>query len=190
MPAPFVYIVKAERSDKMRRDKNGREAVPPSREEIAAFYERHADRVFRLCMSYLRNTEDAADAMQDTFLRWLEDPDKPQGSDHEKGWLALTAANLCRDRLRRMKRFPTTNLSKLLNIGENDRAFDSAELFEAVASLPEKYKTVIFLFYYEDMTTEQISEATGIKRSTVTSLLTRGRRLLRKIIDIGDDDDG
>ena len=158
--------------------------------DIEGVLRRHVKTVYRLCYSYLGSPHDAEDATQAVFMKLVDKPRSFEGSDHEKGWLALTAANLCRDRLRRMKRFPTTNLSKLLNIGENDRAFDSAELFEAVASLPEKYKTVIFLFYYEDMTTEQISEATGIKRSTVTSLLTRGRRLLRKIIDIGDDDDG
>lgn len=177
----------------MRRQNKERGAQRPSREEAAAFYGLYADRVFKLCMSYLRNTQDAADAMQDTFLRWLEaDAEKrPRDETHEIAWLAVTACNICRDRLRRIRRFPAEDISEHQDVGKEDSGFESAELFEAVAALPEKYKTVIYLFYYEDLTTEQIAEAAGMKRSTVTSLLTRARRLLRKSFDIeGDDRNG
>lgn len=175
----------------MRQSKTERGAQRPSREEIAAFYERYAPRVYRLCMSFMKNTQDAADAMQDTFLRWIEAGNRPRGDTHEIAWLAVTAGNICRDRLRRRKSFPQTDISELADVGRDDDGYRRTELFEAVAALPDKYKTVIFLFYYEDLTTAQISEATGVKPSTVTSLLTRARRLLRKSMNIeGDDLDG
>ncbi len=168
----------------MRIDDNVR-TLP--QEELAAFYERHSPAVFRLCMSYLRNTHDAADAVQDTFLKWLAARPQLENERHEIGWLVMTAGNVCRDILRKRRRHPQESLDAAYGLGSEESGFGRTEVFDAVAALPDKYKNVIFLFYYEDMSTAEISRVTGIRKSTVTSLLTRGRRLLKKAL--GDDDD-
>lgn len=174
----------------MRKENKERRVDRPSREETAAFYERYASKVYKICLGFLKEPNDAADAMQDTFLKWLDTENRPQGEAHEIAWLAVTAGNLCRDRLRRRQRFPEAGLDEAYGIGCEEKGFRRTELLDAVFSLPEKYKTVIYLFYYEDMTTAQISEATGIRQKTVTSLLTRGRRLLKKRLETGGDKNG
>ena len=158
----------------------------PSDSEITAFYSRHSAAVYRLCLSYLKNPEDAADAAQETFLKWLSALPELETPEHEIGWLVLTAGNLCKDMLRRSKRRPREQLEAAYDLGRDEKGFENAEVLEAVMALPGKYKNVVFLFYYEDMSTAQISRVTGIKQSTVTSLLVRARRLLKKAL--GDDD--
>ena len=172
----------------MRTDISGGGAQRLTDEVITAFYQKHSLSVYRLCMSYLRDPEDSADAVQETFLRWINCSDRPQGEQHEIGWLVMTAGNICRDMLRHRKRYKRESIESACEIGKEERAFNDRELFDVVCSLPDKYKNVIFLFYYEDMTTAQICEATGMKQSTVTSLLTRARRLLKKAL--GDDING
>ena len=166
----------------MRGSQKAQGAQRPSDEEITALYERCAPGVFRLCMSYHKNEQDSADALQETFLRWIEAPVRPLAGKHETAWLIVTAGNICKDMLRRRKNFSGEDMSALDQTVSEERGYADAELFEAICSLDAKYKTVIFLFYYEDMTVAQISEATGIKQSTVTSLLTRARRLLKKAL--------
>lgn len=158
-----------------------------SRESAAAFYDRHCARVYRVCLSFVRDPDTAADLMQDTFMRWLECKSPPRGDKHEIAWLVMTAGNLCRDYLRRQKRFSIEDISQAYDIVAEDNTRRNGELLEAVRRLPEKYRTAVYLFYYEDMTAEQIAQYTNQRNSTVRSQLTRAREMLRK--ELGDDID-
>lgn len=155
------------------------------KQSAAAFYDKHCARVYRVCMSFVRDPDTAADLMQDTFMRWLECKSPPDGEQHEIAWLVMTAGNLCRDYLRRQKKFGSENISQAYGIAADDDSRRNSELLEAVRRLPEKYRTAVYLFYYEDMTAEQIAQYTGQRNSTVRSQLTRARDMLRK--ELGDD---
>lgn len=155
------------------------------KESVAAFYDKHCARVYRVCMSFVRDPHTAADLMQDTFMRWLECKSPPRGEKHEIAWLVMTAGNLCRDYLRRQKKFGSDDIAKAYDIAAEDNSRRDSELLEAVRRLPEKYRTAVYLFYYEDMTTEQIAQYTKQRNSTVRSQLTRARELLRR--ELGDD---
>lgn len=157
------------------------------RELAAAFYDKHCSMVYRVCMSFVRDPDTAADLMQDTFMRWLECKSPPRGEQHEIAWLVMTAGNLCRDHLRRQKRTRSEDISQAYGIAARDDSRRDSELLEAVRRLPEKYRTAVFLFYYEDMTAEQIAKHTKQRNSTVRSQLTRARELLRR--ELGDDPD-
>ena len=157
-------------------------------EDISRFYQAHYPAVFRLCMSFLKNEHEAADAAGETFIRWLEHSGDPDDKRYGEAWLIVTAGNYCRDLLRRQKRFGTEDISAAYELTAPDTSERDRELMEAVMALPEKYKTVVFLFYYKDMTVEQISRAAGIRRSTVRSQLSRARQLLRRSLG-GDFDE-
>lgn len=158
-----------------------------NRVSAAAFYDRHCTRVYRVCMSFVRDPDTAADLMQDTFMRWLECKTPPEGEQHEIAWLVMTAGNLCRDWLRRQKRSRSEDISQAYGIAAQDNSRRDSELLEAVRRLPEKYRTAVYLFYYEDMTAEQIAKFTKQRNSTVRSQLTRAREMLRR--ELGDDPD-
>lgn len=154
---------------------------------IAAVYERQCATVYRVCFSYLKNEADAADIMQETFLRYMTCAAPPDEGAHETAWLVMTAGNLCKNFIRDNKKLSPNGLN------ESDLADISAdpqtrEVLRAVLSLPDKYKTAVYLYYYEGMDTQTIARFTGQKHSTVRSHLKRARDILKKLL--GDDING
>lgn len=155
--------------------------------DISEFYERHFDRVWRMCFYYLRNTDDTADAVEDVFYKWITCPKKPQGDKHEIGWLMLTAKNHCLDRLKARSRYADDPEEALDSLSE-ERDPSEERVRKAVEELPEKYKAVVWLHYYEGMNISLISEVTGVRLSAVKTRLSRARDMLGK--SLGGDYDG
>lgn len=147
------------------------------REQIENALKKHGARVLHLAYSYLRRTADAEDILQDTMLIYLQKAPVFESEEHEKAWLLRVAANLCKNRLRS----PWSRMSEIPEDypGEGIPE-ESLALYESVNALPEKYREVIHLFYYEDFFTAQIAYILGKKESTVRSLLFRARALLRE----------
>ena len=69
--------------------------------DIVRIYERHVDSVYRLCFSFMKNSADAEDMVQETFLRLLSSGKSFESEEHEKAWLIVTASNLCKDTLKK-----------------------------------------------------------------------------------------
>ena len=86
------------------------------------------------------------------------------------------------------KRFGREDISSAYELTAPDTSHRDRELWSAVTDLPDKYKTVLFLYYYKDMTVEEIAKAAGIRRGTVRSQLSRARQLLRQALG-GDFDE-
>ncbi len=138
-------------------------------------YEEHKRSVYRLALSYLRSAAEAEDVSQTVFLRLLEkQPRLTPGK--EKAWLCTVTANLCRDRLRALRRRPTEPLTP--DIPFEDRA--QGELVAAVMALGEKERSVVHLYYYEGYSTAEIAAILGIQPSAVTTRLARARTHLKK----------
>ena len=89
--------------------------------------------------------------------------------------------NACKDLLKSFFRKRTVPLDAYV---EQNGIVDAAhsEVLEAVLSLPEKYRRVVYLHYYEGYTAPEIAEILGIKENTVYTQLTRGRALLRDVL--------
>ena len=125
----------------------------------------------------LKNRADAEDVMQTTLLRLLEHRQPFESEEHARFWLVRVTMNECKRALRSQWR-------KAGNIEEyaNELHFETQEhsdLFYAVMELPEKYRTAIYLYYYEDYSTDEIARLTGTPAATVRTRLRRGRELLR-----------
>ena len=164
------------------------EAVPDireaaDREEENRLAERlldtYGNSLLRLAYTYLHNRQDAEDAVQDTLLQYLRTRPAPESPEHEKAWLLRVAANLCKNRLRYNRLRKTDELDENLIAEQRE---DLSFVWEAVRSLPRKYREVIHFFYYEEYSTAEISRLLGRKESTVRSDLHRGREKLRKIL--------
>ena len=136
--------------------------------------------VWNLCLTLLRNPADAEDAVQETFLRLLRQKTPPQDAEGLRAWLIVTARNVCRDELRRSRR-------RELPLGDADGAESPPpeldETLLAVRALPEKYRTPIYLYYYEELSTAQIAALLRRRESTVRSDLRRGRERLRRMLE-------
>ncbi len=147
------------------------------RKNVEDALSRHGQRIMHLAWSYLHNHADAEDVLQETMIRYIKSQQTFLDEEHEKAWLLRVAANLCKNILRSRSHEGGEISEELEGKGIPEEAI---AVYEAVRSLPEKYREVIHLFYYEDASTAEIAEILGKKESTVRSLLRRARKLLEK----------
>lgn len=157
-----------------------------SEEACEQAVERYADMVRRICLLRLRNAADTEDILQRVFLKYLQHDAPFYDDEHEKAWMIRVTMNACKDHLRFLSRHRTTLLEVLAECAALDD--DHREVLEAVLSLPEKYRDVIYLHYYDGYTAQEIGRLLHKRENTVYSLLARGRKLLRPLL--GGDADG
>jgi len=149
--------------------------------EITEIYERRKLTVYRVCFAYMKNTADTEDAVQETFFRLIKTGASFENDEHEKAWLIRTATNICKNMLRHWWR-KRENLEDYVNLcdKENNNGFEISEVFAAVMGLPEKYKTAVYLYYYEGYNSVEISNILFKPQSTIRNYLHEARSLLRK----------
>ena len=148
-----------------------------TQERITEVYYRHVASVYRVCYSFMKNKPEAEDMVQETFLRLLISGQTFENNRHEKAWLIVTASNLCKDTLKKWWR-KHENLDDYANIlPAADPKEDS--VVEAVLNLPPKYKTVVYLYYYEGYATAEIARYLKSPEATVRSRLSRARSILK-----------
>lgn len=135
--------------------------------------------MYRLCYSFLGSAADAEDATQSVFMKLIDRPRSFNDEEHEKAWLIVCAQNHCRDVLKSAHR---TRQTELAGDYPDERQPQHDETIEAVLALPEKYKTCLYLFYYEGYRTAEIAAMTGVPASTVRSHLSEARSLLRTML--------
>lgn len=144
---------------------------------------RYADMVYRLAFARTGNRHDADEIFQEVFLRYIKKNPVFESEEHRKAWLIRVAVN-CSKKLwgspwkRRTE--PLEAAGSLENAAEWQE--EDSRLHGELCRLPEKYREVIHLFYYEDMSLEEISRALNRKNSTVRTQLTRARAMLRDIL--------
>ena len=153
-------------------------------EYIQYVLDTYSTMLIRLCYSYVKNMHDAEDMAQDTFCELIKRKPKFESTEHEKAWLMRTAVNKCKNYLRSgwvSKTVPLEdNLSAPELVREDSGLDDTArEVFKAVMELPEKYRTVIHMFYYNELSINEIAHIKHISASTVGTHLARGRALLK-----------
>ena len=149
----------------------------PKNDDIAAVFRRHAKTVYRLCYTYLGNAADAEDAVQTVFAKLLGKPRRFNDAEHEKAWLIVCAQNHCRDVLKSAARRCAAELPD--DVPDDRTAAVGDETLEAVLALPPKYKTCVYLYYYEGYRTADIA---GTPASTVRSHLSEARALLKTML--------
>lgn len=139
---------------------------------------RYSDMVYRLAFARTGNRSDAEDLYQEVFLRYLTKAPAFTSEDHRKAWLLRVAVN-CANRFHTAPwRKRTEPLSEALSVP----APEGEDLWEELRRLPERDRTVLHLYYYEDMTTEEIAKLLDRNPATVRSQLLRARAKLKKLL--------
>ena len=149
-----------------------------SEQEVNRAIEQYSDMVRRLCLIHLKNDADTEDIFQTVFLKYALSSAAFESDEHE---------NACKDLLKSLFHRRTVPLDEILEQPAEMRE-DHKEVLEAVLSLPQKYREVVYLHYYEGYTAPEIGKILGKKANTVYTLLTRSRQLLRE--KLGGDEDG
>ena len=161
----------------------------PQTQQTETIYEevirRNYDMVYRLAYSLVKTRADADDIFQEVFLRYMQNAPAFQGAEHEKAWFLRVTMNCCKN----FWKSPWTRRRVALEREEMEQGGlscelddDSAALVDAVKQLSKKYRIVIHLFYYEELSIEEIAKLTNAKASTVRTRLTRARRQLRSLL--------
>ena len=148
------------------------------RDSPEAVIRRYSDMVYRLAFARTGNRSDAEDLYQEVFLRYLTKAPPFTSEEHRKAWLLRVAVN-CANRFHTAPwRKRTEPLSEALSVP----APEGEDLWEELRRLPERDRTVLHLYYYEDMTTEEIAQMLDRNPATVRSQLLRARAKLKKLL--------
>ena len=150
-----------------------------STEDVNRVVEEYADMVQRICFVHLKNSHDTEDVFQNVYMKYLLYEGSFESREHEKAWFARVTINACTDWLRSLSRRKWVPLSVL---NEESRSLDaeSAEILESVLKLPEKYRNVIYLHYFEGYSAVEIAGILGRKENTIYTWLSRAKEMLRK----------
>lgn len=141
--------------------------------------EKYSDMVTRICIMNLRNSDDAKDCYQNVFIKLFQKDIEFQNEEHLKAWLIRVCINECRNYIKRFYKF-TIDIEQVI-IADHQK---NLILLPEVLKLPKKYRNVLYLYYYEGYSTDEISHILQINQNTLKSQLKRGRELLRK--KVGD----
>lgn len=139
----------------------------------------HGDRLLRLCFLYLRDVYAAQDALQETLLRAWRASESFRGEAEASTWLTRIAINVCKTMLRRQLWWRMHEPVALEGIPGPETPAEDSALLCAVLSLPDKYREVVLLHYYQELRLREIAAALRLPQGTVAVRLKRARDLLR-----------
>lgn len=145
-------------------------------------YEQYKDTLFRIAFTYLKNTEDCEDVIQEVFIEYLNNLLGFDSEEHEKRWLIRVTINKCKNYL---DLFWNRNRVQMDSLEMFNISRDEENVLGMVLALPGKYKAVIYLHYIEGYKVNEIARILRISSSAVKMRLKKGRELLR--MEYGED---
>lgn len=151
------------------------------RQSIKELVSLYQSNLFAIAFNVCKNAQDAEDIVQDTFIQYYISKKEFDNEQHLRAWLIRVAVNKAKNANRTFWRQNKLSLEDYME----SLTFETPEderLFETVMSLPEKYRIVIHLFYYEDYAVREIADILKLSESNVKVRLSRGREMLRKIL--------
>lgn len=148
-------------------------------QDVNRTIEQYGNTVRRLCMIHLKNYHDTEDIFQTVFLKYFLSSVVFENDEHEKAWFIRVTINACKDLLKSFFRRHAVPLDELIDQSE-ELTPDNSDVLEAVLSLPEKYRDVVYLYFYEEYSAVEISRILGKKPNTIYTLLTRSKKLLKE----------
>lgn len=147
-------------------------------------FKRNNKRLFLIALSFTANQYDAEDILQNSFMKLLKAKTEFKDDEHIDKWLTSVTVNESKNLLKSAFRKKSADFDDYVATCSFESE-KSEDLFNAVMSLPKKLRTVIHLFYYEDMPIKEIADMLNIKQSAVKTRLCRAREQLK--IKLGDD---
>lgn len=139
--------------------------------------EKYFNMVFKLALSQTKDKQHAEDVCQDVFIKFLNSKKEFESEEHVKAWLIKVTSNASKSV------FTSSWFKKTVPLSEREELVfetkEKSDVFYAVGDLPVKYRTVIHLFYYEDLSVAQIANCLNMRENTVKSQLHRARKILK-----------
>ena len=143
---------------------------------IETIVNKYGNMLFRIAFTMLGNSFDAEDAVQETFIKYMNKSPEFKSSEHEKAWLIRVVTNKCRDILRFRSKNNSLDIETLKECEMEEK---DERIISALFSLPEKFKTVLYFYYVEEYTVNEIASIIGRTPSAVKMRLQKGRKILK-----------
>lgn len=153
--------------------------------ELANLYQNN---LFAAAFNICKNTQDAEDVVQDTFVQYYTTKKEFENEQHIRAWLIRVAINKAKNITRTFWRRNKISIEDYMETLSFETP-DAENLFETVMQLPEKYRIVIHLYYYEDYAVSEIADILKLSESNVKTRLSRGRSMLREALKEDWDND-
>ncbi len=148
-------------------------------QDLQSAIEMYADTLKRICILYLKNESDTEDVFQNVFLKYYKSSAQFESEEHKKAFLIRITINECKDLLRNFFRKNTVSIDEVAQISGGSISDENFYVRQAVLALPQKYKIVIYLHYFEGYSAVDIAVMLQKNVNTVYTLLSRGRELLK-----------
>lgn len=158
------------------------------RQPVQELMKQYQNNLYAVAFNVCKNAEDAEDVVQDTFIQYYTSKKKFESEQHIRAWLIRVVINKAKNMNRTFWRQNKQSLEDYMETLTFETP-ESENLFETVMNLPDKYRIVIHLFYYEDYTIREIAEILQISESNVKVRLSRGRTLLKEKLQEEWEDD-
>ncbi|MBP3360875.1 MAG: sigma-70 family RNA polymerase sigma factor [Clostridia bacterium] len=142
-------------------------------------YDKYSKSVYGVCLMYLKNKDDAEEAVSESYVRLMENAARLENETHARAYLLRSAVNICKNLLKSGWRKNTVHDEDIMMYMTTE---EEESVMEEVLSLPPKYRAVMYMHYYAGYTAKEIAEIMNISQSTVLSRLLRGRRRLKDIL--------
>ena len=143
--------------------------------------ERFSTDVFRMAYARTSNKSDAEEITQEVFIKYMKETKPFQSEDHVKAWLLRVAINSSKNLLNSAWHRKSTSIDAADVL--HTELEEESEVYHAVLKLPEKYRVVVHLYYYEGYSVEEIGTMLSAKESTVKSWLRRARGRLKDMLE-------
>ena len=156
--------------------------------EYNAYIEKYLKMVYRISFHYFGNREDAEDVSQDVFVKLYGGNINPESEEELKAWLIRVTTNACHNYFRnpfrkRKTEIDEKELENIIGTSSSEQEIVNRKvIMDAVMSLPEHYRIIVYLFYYEEYSIGQISNILKIKETTIQTRLSRARGKLESVL--------
>lgn len=155
-----------------------------SKEDIDRIVQEYGDSVLRMCYLYLKDYQLAEDVTQETFIKVYEKIDTFRHDASVKTWIMAIAINLCKNQMR-THWFRRTSLEHLPEPEAKDaygEVLKNHVISKAIMRLQPKYREIILLYYYQELSVKEISNILGMKEATVLQRMKRAREQLKPFL--------
>lgn len=151
---------------------------------IDEVFEEYSDMIFRLAYSHVKTRTDALDICHEVFMRYIKKNMTFESEEHRRKWLIKATVNCCKSFFNSSWYRRHISDEGLPEVSESP--FETSDvrmdIHNALSKIPKKYRTVIHLFYFEELSVREISYLLDIKEPTIKSQLSRARAMLRELL--------
>lgn len=154
-------------------------------EYVKEVIEKYSDTVYRIALTRCGIVENAEDVFQEVFMKFSEKMPKFENEEHEKAWFIRVTINLTKNIKQSAWNRRVVTLDENIEFEKQEQS----DVFSSVCQLPQNYKTVIYLLYYEGYKVKEIADLIGKREGTIKTWLFRAREMLKEKLEGGFEDE-